>query len=444
MAASLSVCRTLYRTISTVLRSPRLHQSCLNDVWNISGKTSLHRTFTTQEAALFSNDGLFKHAPLDVLSDDERMMKETVARLASEKIEPLVGKMEKDGQFDPAVVQLLFENGLFGVEIDAEYGGAHSSFMVCNLVIEELAKVDPSIAVCVDIQNTLNNALIMRHGTQQQKDKYLPRLATDTISCFCLSEPESGSDAFALKTAAVKEGDHYIINGNKIWISNSDLANIFLVFVNAKPTEGYRGITCFILERGMEGFSIGKKEDKLGLRSSGTCALHFDNVKVPESSVLGQVGEGYKLAIGILNEGRIGIGAQMIGLADGCLHHAFEYIKERKQFNKRIWDFQAIQHQVAYLATQIEASRLMVYNAARRKEAGLPCVKEASMAKYMASEVAQVVTSKCVEFLGGVGFTKDYPVEKYYRDCKIGTIYEGTSNIQLNTIARCLERESLH
>nr|KAG5687675.1 hypothetical protein BaRGS_027567 [Batillaria attramentaria] len=327
------------------------------------------------------------------------------------------------------------------IETPTKYGGTNSTFFVANLVIEELAKVDPAVSVFCDIQNTLINTLIMKLGTEEQKDKYLPRLATDMVGSFCLSEPEAGSDAFALRTQAVKQGDHYVITGQKIWISSADLAGVFLVMANAKPSDGYKGITCFIVDSDAEGLSIGKKEDKLGIRASHTCTVNFDQVKVPESNILGQFGQGYKYAISMLNEGRIGIGAQMVGLAEGCFSRTVPYTMERKQFGRRIWDFQGMQHQIAHVATQIEAARMLVYNAARRKEAGLPVVKEASMAKYFASEVATLTTSKCIEWMGGVGFTKDYPIEKYFRDCKIGTIYEGTSNIQLNTIAKCIERE---
>ena len=383
-----------------------------------------------------------RNLPVDLLSDEEKMMKESVAKLALEKIQPLVRQMDAESHMDKSVLQALFDNGLMGVEIDPEYGGTGSSFFIANLVIEELAKVDASVSVLCDVQNTLVNNQISKLGTPEQKYKYLPRLATDTIGSFCLSETESGSDAFALKTSAVKHGDYYIINGTKIWITNAEHAGIFLVMANANPTMGYKGITTFIVEKEMEGLSLGKKEDKLGIRASSTCPVHFDNVKVPECNMLGQLGMGYRYAIEMLNEGRIGIGAQMLGLAEGCFNAAVPYTRERKQFGRRIWDFQAMQHQIAHVATQIEACRLLVYNAARKKEAGEPFVKEAAMAKLYASEVASLTTTKCIEWMGGVGFTKDYPIEKFYRDCKIGTIYEGTSNIQLNTIAKCIEAES--
>ncbi|XP_071170603.1 short/branched chain specific acyl-CoA dehydrogenase, mitochondrial-like isoform X2 [Mytilus edulis] len=389
-----------------------------------------------------SHGGEQRNLPVDLLSDEEKMMKETVAKMAAEKIQPLVREMDANSHLDSSVLQALFDNGLMGIEIDPEYGGTGSTFFIANLIIEELAKVDASVSVLVDVHNTLINNLIQKLGTQEQKDRYLPRLATDTVGSFCLSETESGSDAFAMKTSAVKNGDYYTINGTKIWITNAEHAGLFMVMANADPTKGYKGITTFLVDRDTEGLSLGKKEDKLGIRASSTCPVHFDNVKVPASNVLGQVGMGYRYAIEILNEGRIGIASQMLGLAEGCFNNTVPYTKERKQFGRRIWDFQAMQHQIAHVATQIEACRLLVYNAARRKEAGEPFVKEAAMAKLYASEVASLTTTKCIEWMGGVGFTKDYPIEKYYRDCKIGTIYEGTSNIQLNTIAKCIEAES--
>lgn len=379
--------------------------------------------------------------PLTFLSDDEIMMKETVARMAEEKIKPLVRQMDESSTLDPSVVRELFENGLMGIEVDGEYGGTESSFFTCMLVVEELAKVDPSVSAFCDIHQTLVNAPFRKHGTPEQKAKYLPRLAQDMVGSFCLTEPTSGSDAFALKTTARKEGNDWVLNGTKMWISNSDLAGVFLVMANVAPEQGYKGITCFIVDRDTPGLTVAKKEDKLGIRASGTCMVHFDNVKVPNSHVLGEVGKGYKYAIEVLNEGRIGIGAQMIGCAQGAFNATIPYTLERKQFGKRIFDFQGMQHQIAQIATQIESARLLVYNAARLHDAGKDIIKEGAMAKYWACEVAQLATSKCVEWMGGVGFTKDFPQEKYYRDCKIGSIYEGTSNIQLNTIAKMLEKE---
>ncbi|XP_033840252.1 short/branched chain specific acyl-CoA dehydrogenase, mitochondrial [Periophthalmus magnuspinnatus] len=379
--------------------------------------------------------------PLQSFSEEEAMMREAVKKYAQERIAPFVSKMDERSHMDDEVVQSLFEQGLMGIEIDPAYGGTGSSFFASILVIEELAKVDPSVAVLCDIQNTLINTLVAKLGTAEQKEKYLSRLSTDTVGSFCLSEAESGSDAFALKTRAEKRGDYYVINGSKMWISNAEHAGVFLVMANADPSAGYRGITCFIVDRDADGLEICKKENKLGLRASSTCPLNFDNVKVPEKNVLGEVGQGYKYAIGMLNEGRIGIAAQMLGLAQGCFDHTVPYTRQRVQFGKRIFDFQGMQHQIAHVATQIEAARLLTYNAARLKEAGRPFIKEACMAKYFSAEVATLTTSKCIEWMGGVGFTKDYPIEKYYRDCKIGTIYEGTTNVQLSTMAKFIDKE---
>jgi len=299
--------------------------------------------------------------------------------------------------------------------------------------------VDPSVSVFMDVQNTLVNTLLMKLGTEEQKNEWLPRLSTDTVGCFCLTEPTSGSDAFAMKTTAKKDGEHFIINGSKMWITNSGHASLAMVFANADPDKGYRGITCFLVPLEADGVTIGKKEDKLGIRASSTCPVSFDNVRVHESQILGEYGKGYKYAIECLNEGRIGIGAQMIGLAQGALDVAVPYTKERNQFGKAIFDFQGMQHQIADMSVKLEAARLLTYNAARLKEAGKPFIMEAAMAKYYSSEIATAATSKAVEWMGGVGFSKDYPVEKFYRDCKIGCIYEGTSNIQLNTIAKLLK-----
>ncbi|XP_056627419.1 short/branched chain specific acyl-CoA dehydrogenase, mitochondrial isoform X1 [Triplophysa dalaica] len=379
--------------------------------------------------------------PLQSCSQEEAMMRDAVKKFSQERIAPLVSKMDENSAMDAEVISSLFEQGLMGIEIGTEYGGTGSTFFSSMLVIEELAKVDPSVAVLCDIQNTLINTLLADLGTQEQKERYLPRLASDTVGSFCLSEAESGSDAFSLKTKAEKQKDYYIINGSKMWISNAEHAGVFLVMANAEPAAGYRGITCFIVDRETDGLHIGKKENKLGLRASSTCSLSFDNVKVHEKNVLGKIGHGYKYAIGMLNGGRIGIAAQMLGLAQGCFDHAVTYTRQRVQFGQRIFDFQGMQHQIAHVATQLEAARLLTYNAARLKEAGRPFIKEACMAKYFTSEVATLTTSKCIEWMGGVGFTKDYPIEKYYRDCKIGTIYEGTTNIQLSTMAKLIDRE---
>lgn len=392
-------------------------------------------------AAQLDGEGTFRPLPLTVLSQEEAMMKETVAKFANEQIGPLVSKMDAEANIDKRVIRGLFENGFMGIETEAEYGGCGSSFFVANLVVEELAKVDPSVSVMCDIQNTLINTLFRKLGTEEQKNTYLPKLATEYTGSFCLSESEAGSDAFAMKTTAVKDGSNYVINGSKMWISSAPQSGVFLVMANADPGAGYRGITCFIVDAKTPGLSIGKKEDKLGLRASNTCAVHFDNVVVPEGNILGTFGHGYKYAIGMLNEGRIGIGAQMVGLAQGCLDATVPYIQQRRQFGKSLFEFQAMQHAVAYLATEIEAARLLVYNAARLKENGQPFIKQAAMSKLYSSEVATRVCSKCIELMGGVGFTKDYPVEKFYRDCKIGTIYEGTSHIQLNTIAKLVGQE---
>lgn len=386
-----------------------------------------------------SSDGT--PAPLTSLTEDELVLKTMVAKIANEKIAPFVKKMDQDGKFDPGVLEAMFENGLMGVEIEPEYGGSGLSFMSSIIVVEEIAKVDPALSVYVDIQNTLINALIRKIGTPEQKSHYLPLLAQKAGGSFCLSEPQSGSDAFAMKTVAKKDGSDFVINGTKMWISNSDVAGVFLVMANANPSAGYRGITCFIVDRDTPGVSVGKKESKLGMRASGTCMVHFDNVRVPESNILGEFGHGYKYAAGFLNEGRIGIGAQMVGLSQGCFDATIPYTLERKQFGQSVFSFQGMQHQIAQVATQIESARLLVYNAARLQEAGLDFVKQAAMAKYYSADVALLTTSRCIDWMGGVGFTTDFPQEKFYRDCKVGTIYEGTTNIQLNTIAKYIQKE---
>ncbi|XP_004625799.1 short/branched chain specific acyl-CoA dehydrogenase, mitochondrial [Octodon degus] len=380
-------------------------------------------------------------APLQTLTDDQMLMKSTVKKFAQEQIAPLVSIMDENSKMDKSIIQGLFQHGLMGIEVDAEYGGTGASFFSSILVIEELAKVDASVALLCDLQNTVINKLIVKHGTEEQKATYLPKLITEDLGSFCLSEAGAGSDSFSLKTRAEKKGNYYVINGSKMWISSAGHAELFLVFANVDLAAGYKGITCFLVDRDTEGFHVGKSENKLGIRASSTCPLTFENVKVPEANILGQVGHGYKYAIGILNEGRIGISAQMLGLAQGCFDYTIPYLKERKQFGQRIFDFQGLQHQVAYVATQLEAARLLTYNAARLVEAGRPFIKEAAMAKYYASEIAGFTTSKCIEWMGGVGYTKDYPVEKYFRDAKIGAIYEGTSNIQLNTIAKHIDAE---
>lgn len=369
------------------------------------------------------------------------MIKDTVKRFAQEQIAPLVSTMDENSEMDKSIIQGLFQHGLMAIDVDTKYRGTGASFFSSILVIEELAKVDASVALLCDIQNTIINRLIRKHGTEEQKATYLTKLATETIGSFCLSEAGAGSDAFALKTRADKKGDYYIINGSKLWISNAKDATLFLVMANVDPAMGYKGITCFVVDRDTEGFHVGKTENKLGIRASSTCPLTFENVKVPEANVLGQIGHGYKYAIRSLNEGRIGIAAQMLGVAQGCFDYTIPYIKERTQFGKRLFDFQGLQHQVAQVATQLEAARLLTYNSARLVEAGRPFVKDAAMAKYYAAEIAGLTTSKCIEWMGGVGYTRNYPVEKYFRDAKIGTIYEGSSNIQLNTIAKHIDAE---
>ncbi|XP_063261212.1 short/branched chain specific acyl-CoA dehydrogenase, mitochondrial isoform X1 [Prinia subflava] len=387
-----------------------------------------------------ASDGLVC-APLQTFTEEEAMLKDMVTKFAQERVAPFVQKMDESAKMEDSIVQGLFEQGLMSIELGEEYGGTGASFFSIILAVEELAKVDAAVALVCELQNTLTNKLFTTYGTEEQKRTYLPRVSKDTLGSFCLSEAGSGSDAFSLKTRAEKKGDYYIINGSKMWISLAEDAGVFFVMANTDPSLGYRGITCFIVDRNTEGLQVGKKEDKLGIRACSTCPVTFDNVKVPESNILGQVGQGYKYAIGMLNTGRIGIAAQMLGLAQGCFDRTVPYTKERVQFGKSVFDFQGMQHQVAQVATQLEAARLLTYNAARLAEAGRPAIKEASMAKYFTAEVATLTTSKCIEWMGGVGFTKNYPIEKYYRDCKIGTIYEGTSNIQLSTIAKFLAQE---
>src|SRR5437667_4417321 len=377
-------------------------------------------------------------AALTVLSEEERLFQSNVRRFASEQIAPHVREMDEAAQFRKDILRQFFELGLMGIEIPEEYGGQGGSFFQCVLAVEELSAVDPSAGVIVDVQNTIVNNAILRWATADQKKRYLPRLAGDTVASYALSEAGSGSDAFAMATRAVEDGDRFLLTGRKLWITNASEAGLFLLFANANPAAGYRGITAFLIEREFPGFQVGKKEDKLGLRASSTCELILDNCAVPKSNVLGEVGKGYKIAIETLNEGRIAIGAQMIGLARGSLDHAIAYARQRKQFGKTIGDFQGVQFQLAKMATEVEAARLLVYNAARMRDAGVPFVTEAAMAKYYSSEIAEEVASKAIEVFGGVGVTKDYPVEKLYRDAKIGRSYEGTSNIQLMTIAKKL------
>ncbi len=373
---------------------------------------------------------------LTQLSEDERMFRDTIRQFAGEQIGPLVRGMDEAQQMDAALIKKLFGMGLMGIEIPEVYGGAGGTFFEAILAVEEISAVDPSVGVLVDVQNTLCINALVRWATEEQKRKYLTRLATDTIGAYALSEAASGSDAFALQTRAVKRGGDYVLNGQKLWITNAKEAGVFIVFATLDPAAGYKGITAFLVEKGAAGFTLGKKEDKLGIRASSTCELVFRDCVVPASQVLGEPGKGYKIAIETLNEGRIGIGAQMLGLAEGAWGHAVKWAKERKQFGKAIVEFQAMQFQLAEMATDIEAARLLVYNAARLKDAKLDFLKEAAMCKYFASQVAERVASLAVEVFGGSGFVKDYPVEKLYRDSKIGKIYEGTSFMQLATIAK--------
>ena len=381
------------------------------------------------------------HLPL-LLSEDEALFKEAVGTFAAEEIAPLVKEMDAKSELDAGLLGKLFENGFMGVEVEERFGGSGASFTAMCCVIEELAKVDPAVSTCVDVHSTVVNNTINFWGSEALKAKYLPRLASDTVGSFCLSEPGSGSDAFALATKAEKQGDgSYVLNGEKAWITNAELAGVFLVFANADPAAGYKGITCFAVDGDAAGLSVGKKEDKLGIRASSTCPVVLEDVLVAKDAVLGDVGSGYKYAIGILNEGRIGIGAQMVGLAQGCFDATMPYLFERSQFGSAVGDFQGMQMQYAEVATEIAAARLLVYNAARKKEQGLPFIADAAMAKLKASRVAEQCASKCIEWMGGVGFMKDYPAEKFFRDCKVGQIYEGTSNIQLLTIAKDIKAQ---
>jgi butyryl-CoA dehydrogenase/short/branched chain acyl-CoA dehydrogenase len=373
---------------------------------------------------------------LTILSEDERMFRDMVRNFATAEIGPRVREMDEKQHMDATILHQLFRLGLMGIEIPEDFGGASGTFFEAILGVEEISSVDPSVGVLVDVQNTLCINAILRWGNDEQKQKFLPRLASDTVGAYALSEAKSGSDAFALETRATADGDNYVLNGQKLWITNAKEAGLFIVFATVDASAGYKGITAFIVEKGISGFSVGKKEDKLGIRASSTCELIFRDCRVPRDHVLGEVGKGYKIAIETLNEGRIGIGAQMLGLAQGAWNHAARWAKERKQFGQPIVDFQAMRFQLAEMATEIEAARLMVYNAARLKDAKRDFLKEAAMCKYFASQVAERVASLAVEVYGGSGFVKDYPVEKLYRDAKIGKIYEGTSFMQLATIAK--------
>ena len=374
--------------------------------------------------------------PLTDLSEDERMFRDQVRQFAEDEVRPLVSKMDQEARIPRELIDACFELGIMGIEIPDEHGGAGATFFMSVLVVEELARVDASLAVLVDVQNTLVNNALLRWGTADQKSRYLPALASKWVGAYALSEAGSGSDAFALACRAHDRGDHFELTGRKLWITNAAEADLFVVMANVDPARGYKGITSFLVERSFPGFQIGKKEDKLGIRASSTCELILEGCRVPRENVLGEVGKGYKIAIETLNEGRIGIGAQMVGVAQGSYDHGMRYAQERQQFGRPIADFQAVQFLLAELATEIEASRLLTYNAARLRDTGASFIKEAAMAKLFASRAAEHVTSKVVEIYGGYGFTREYPVEKYFRDQKVGQIYEGTTNMQLMVIAK--------
>ena len=376
--------------------------------------------------------------PLTVLAEEEQAFRDAVASFAESEVRPRVAQMEREAKLDPALVRAYFDMGLMGIEVPEAYGGAGGSMMMTTIAVEEISKVDASSAIMVDVQNTLAEHPIAKYGSEAQKQKWLGMLTSGTVGAYALSEPGSGSDAFAMTLRAEKKGDRYVLDGQKLWITNGAEAEIFVVFANANPAAGYKGVTAFIVERSAKGFSVGKKEDKMGIRASSTTPLSFDGVEVPEENVLGPVGQGYKIAIDTLNVGRIGIGAQMIGVAHGALAAATAYVKERRQFGRAIGDNQGVQFQIAQAATEVEAARLMVYNAARLKDAGKDIAREGAMAKLFSSQVAEKVTSLAVQLYGGNGYTKEYPVEKFWRDSKVGQIYEGTSNMQLQTIAKAM------
>jgi len=382
-----------------------------------------------------------KNLPLTHLSEDERMFFQSALDFAKKEIAPLVLQMDETETMDPSIIKKMHELGFMGVEVPESYGGAGSTFFNAILIIEALAQVDPSVSVLMDVQNTLVENAFLKWGTEHLRNKYLPQLTSSKVGSYCLTEPNSGSDAFALKARAWDEGDHYRLTGKKVFITNAKEADIFIVFANLNPDAGYKGITAFIVEKSMPGFALGKKEVKLGIRASSTCEVILEDCKVPKENILGEVGKGYKIAIETLNEGRIGIAAQMLGLAEGAYNAALNYVQQREQFGKMLSEFQGVQFQIAQMATDIEAAKLMVYNAARLKDAGLDFVREAAMAKHFASEVAEKVASLALELFGGYGFIKEFPAEKFYRDAKIGKIYEGTSNMQLQTIAKmCMNR----
>ncbi len=378
---------------------------------------------------------------LTTLTEDEELFRSMVREFAEKEIGPHVATMDREMKIEPSLIPKFFELGLMGIEIPEEYGGAGSSFFMASLAVEEISRVDASMGVFMDVQNTLVNNAILRWANDDQKKRYLPRLATDTVGAYALSEPDSGSDAFALTCQAVEDGDDFKLTGTKLWITNGGEAGLFIVFATIDPDARYKGITAFLVERDFPGFTVGKKEDKLGIRASSTNELILEDCVVPRANLLGEPGKGYKIAIETLNEGRIGIGAQMLGVAQGALDHGMAYTKERKAFGQPIADFQGIQFQIAQCATELQAARLLVYNAARLRDAGKPFLIEAAMAKLFSSQMAERVTSQAIEFYGGYGYTKDFPVEKYWRDSKIGAIYEGTSNLQLQTIAKYLLKD---
>lgn len=407
----------------------------------------LPRSLSISSVAQFStssphwNCESHKVFPLHHLSENEIALVEKVKQFAVSTVKPLVKKMDQNARLDEKLLEEAFRLKLMGLEVDEKYGGSGGSFFDVVLTAEELSKIDPGVALTINLQNGLTAPMIKKYGSEEQKDEYLPRVCTDSIGSFALSETSSGSDAFAMKTTATKDGDDFLINGSKWGISNALIADFFLVLANAEPEKGYRGITCFLVDRNQTGVVVGQKDENLGMRAGTTAQVHFNNVRVPNSAILGEYGKGYKYAIDILNASRILIGAQMVGLAQGCFDQTIPYLRDRKQFGSRLIDFQGLQHQIAKIATEIEAARLMVYNSARMKDAGYPFVKAASMAKYFAPEVACKTSKKCIEWLGGVGFTKEFSAEKFYRDAVVGGIYEGTSNIQLNTIAKFIDNE---
>lgn len=379
--------------------------------------------------------------PLTQFSEEEQLFRSSVRQFAEDQVRPLAAKMDLEGRMDPVLIRQVFELGLMGIGVPETYGGSGGSFFMAIQAVEELSRADASVGVLVDVQNTLVNSALMRWGTEEQRRHFLPKLCKEIVGAYALSEAGSGSDAFALATRAEERPDGFVLNGRKLWITNAAEAGLFIIFANVDPARGYKGITAFLVERDQPGFTIGKRENKLGIRASSTCELLLEDCFVPKNRVLGDVGKGYRVSIETLDEGRIGIGAQMIGVAQGALEGALRYSKERRQFGKTISQFQAVQFQLAEMATELEAARLMVYNAARARMAGRPFVKEAAMAKYFSSVVAEGITSGSLEIYGGYGYTKDFPAEKYFRDSKIGKIYEGTSNMQLQTIAKIILAE---